>query len=46
MRVSELTPHITHDPARERFHSPLGAVPTLSPLRLAFSDGRAAVKSA
>ena len=46
MIVSELTPHITHDPARERFHRPLGAVPTLSPVRLAFSDGRSAVKSA
>ena len=46
MIVSELTPHITHDPARERFHAPIGAVPALAPLRLAFSDGRAAVKSA
>ena len=46
MIVSELTPFITHDPARERFHSPLGAVCTLAPVRLAFSDGRAAVKSA
>lgn len=46
MRVSELTPHIIHDPAREIFRSPLGAVPTLSPVRLAFSDGRAAVQSA
>ncbi len=46
MIVSELTPHIIHDPARERFHSPLGAVPALAPLRLAFSDGTAAVKSA
>ena len=41
MIVSELTPFITHDPARERFHSPIGAVPTGAPLRLAFSDGRA-----
>ena len=46
MIVSELNPFITHDPARERFHSPLGAVSARSPLRLAFSDGRAAVKSA
>ncbi len=46
MLVSEHTPHITHDPARERFHRPLGAVTTLSCLRLAFSDDRAAVKSA
>ncbi len=46
MIVSELTPYITHDPARERCHCPLGAVPALSTLRLAFSDGRAAVKSA
>ena len=46
MIVSELTPHIMHDPARERFHYPLGAVPALAPLRLAFSDGRAAVHSA
>ena len=46
MIVSELTPYITHDPAEERFHRPIGAVSTRSPLRLAFSDGRAAVKSA
>ncbi len=46
MRVSELTPFITHDPARERFHSPIGSVPTGAPLRLAFSDGRSDVKSA
>ena len=46
MIVSELTPFIHHDPARERFHRPLGAIPTRAPLRLAFSDGRASVKSA
>ena len=46
MRVSELNSFITHDPARERFHSPLGAVETRTPLRLAISDSRAAVLSA
>ena len=46
MIVSELTPFITHDPARERFHSPLGTVETGAALRLAFSDGRSDVKRA
>ena len=46
MIISELTPFITHDPARERFHRPLGAVETRAPLRLAFSDARSDVRSA
>ena len=46
MTISELTPFITHDPARERFHCPLGAVETLATVRIAFSDPRSDVKSA
>lgn len=46
MIISELTPHLTHDAARESCRCPIGAVTTGSSVTLAFTDGLAAVLEA
>lgn len=46
MIISELTPHITHDAARESCRCPIGAVTTGSAVTLAFTDGLASVLDA
>lgn len=46
MIISELTPHITHDAARESCRCPIGAVTTGSAVTLAFTDGLSSVLDA
>ena len=46
MIISELTPHIVHDTARESCRCPIGPAKTGSELTLAFTDGAGAVLGA